>query len=356
MTTDAEALRETTDTQQPSNSDQAGFVVPEGQPPISKNQQKKLAKKQRFAANKIAMKIAEKAAKQADTARRRTEVQEKFAAMTGQEQEAWRLARQTKRQSRKSETEQKRSRLQQAMQSGQGIVIDLDFEKQMTENEIKSLCSQLQYCYSSNTHAVVPCHLYFTSLQGRIVEQAGRQLSGLENWHISREQQPYIDVFQDRKADLVYLTADSPNELSELDSSKLYIIGGIVDRNRHKNICFRKAESQGIQTAKLPIEAYIKLASSRVLTVNHVVEILLSWLECKDWKEAFFKVIPTRKRAAESAADKAAEADAQEDVSDGQVQEQAEQTVEQTISTALDAHVQMCEHSEAPAEKRVRTE
>ncbi len=51
------------------------------------------------------------------------------------------------------------------MQSGQGIVIDLDFDQQMTETEIKSLCGQLQYCYSSNTHAVVPCHLYFTSLQ-----------------------------------------------------------------------------------------------------------------------------------------------------------------------------------------------
>ena len=109
-------------------------------PVLSKNQQKKLAKKERqvcvadlphvlthkcgaispltccdrFAANKAAIKAAEKAAKQADTAKRREEVQQKFAAMTEEERDVWRSERQAKRQNRKSETGEKRLRLQQA--------------------------------------------------------------------------------------------------------------------------------------------------------------------------------------------------------------------------------------------------
>ena len=51
---------------------------------------------------------------------------------------------------------------------------------------------------------------------------------------ISRDARPYEEIFAARRESLVYLTADSPNELTELRAEDVYIVGGIVDRNRHK--------------------------------------------------------------------------------------------------------------------------
>ena len=70
------------------------------------------------------------------------------------------------------------------------------------------------------------------------------------------------------------MTADSPNVITELDINDVYIIGGIVDRNRYLNLTFDKAKKEGIRHAKLPIGDYMKLQSSAVLTVNHVVDIM----------------------------------------------------------------------------------
>ncbi|KAI4760343.1 hypothetical protein E4T52_04099 [Aureobasidium sp. EXF-3400] len=97
------------------------------------------------------------------------------------------------------------------------------------------------------------------------------------------------------QAETIYLSADSDYTLTELKPFSTYIIGGLVDKNREKGICAARAAAAGVKTARLPIGDYLAMASRKVLTTNHVHEIMLKWLECGDWGEAFMKVIPKRK-------------------------------------------------------------
>ncbi len=96
---------------------------------------------------------------------------------------------------------------------------------------------------------------------------------------------------------IVYLSSESEHTLEQLSPNTSYIIGGIVDKNRHKGLCYKRACALGIPTAKLPIGEYMTMQSRTVLAVNHVVEIMLKWLLKGDWGEAFLEVIPKRKEA-----------------------------------------------------------
>ena len=98
-------------------------------------------------------------------------------------------------------------------------------------------------------------------------------------------------------SDVVYLTSESPYTLQRLEPHTSYVIGGLVDRNREKGLCYRRARELGIRTARLPIGQFMVMQSRQVLATNHVVEIMVRWLECEDWGEAFMAVIPKRKGA-----------------------------------------------------------
>jgi hypothetical protein len=50
---------------------------------------------------------------------------------------------------------------------------------------------------------------------------------------------------------------------------EVYIIGGLVDHNRLKGFSFKKASTQGIATAKLPVNQYIERFANISLNVNH---------------------------------------------------------------------------------------
>ncbi|PPD66998.1 hypothetical protein GOBAR_AA25362 [Gossypium barbadense] len=266
---------------------------------LSKNAQKKLLKQQKYEAKKAEKKAQMKEQKQRDAERKRKEWEEKLAALPEDERlkliDSRKELRRERMEKRSEERGQKIQRLTQAKETGQNIVVDLEFSHLMTHSEIHSLVQQIMYCYAVNGRCSSPAHIWLTGCEGEMETQLQR-LPGFDKWIIEKENQSYIKAFSDRKDDLVYLTADSETVLHELDPTKVYIVGGLVDRNRWKGITMKKAEEQGIHTAKLPIGAYMKMSSSQVLTVNQVIEILLKFLETKDWKDSFFQVIPQRKR------------------------------------------------------------
>ncbi|KAL4723379.1 tRNA (guanine(9)-N(1))-methyltransferase [Fusarium chlamydosporum] len=220
------------------------------------------------------------------------------------------------------------------------LIFDCDFEQYMREKEIISLGSQITRSYSENKNARYRTNIYVSNWNGKLAERFHQILDDKhKNWkgidfvegdfiecaEKAREQMKedhMIEPLQrslDEKSpwtrdekdplplpdpepeprteynDIVYLSSDSPYTLERLEPNTSYVIGGLVDKNREKGLCYKRARERGIRTARLPIGQYMVMQSRAVLTTNHVVEIMLKWLEYENWGEAFMSVIPKRK-------------------------------------------------------------
>ncbi|EAX06104.1 tRNA methyltransferase 10A [Homo sapiens] len=176
------------------------------------------------------------------------------------------------------------------------LIIDCSFDHLMVLKDIKKLHKQIQRCYAENRRALHPVQFYLTSHGGQLKKNMDENDKGWVNWkdiHIKPEH--YSELI--KKEDLIYLTSDSPNILKELDESKAYVIGGLVDHNHHKGLTYKQASDYGINHAQLPLGNFVKMNSRKVLAVNHVFEIILEYLETRDWQEAFFTILPQRKGA-----------------------------------------------------------
>ena len=210
------------------------------------------------------------------------------------------------------------------------IVLDCGFDDLMTDKERKSLAAQVTRCYSDNHKAPFRAHLAISSFGGSLKERFDGILSGhYSSWkgvhfldgdftEAISQARAWMEGPQGGKVagalvsssdcqsssnheknsslgETVYLTSDSSHTLSSLKPYSTYIVGGLVDRNRHKGMCYKRAMDREIRTAKLPIGEYMQMNSRFVLATNHVSEIMLRWLELGDWAKAFMRVVPKRK-------------------------------------------------------------
>ncbi|KAI1757537.1 tRNA-methyltransferase-domain-containing protein [Xylaria castorea] len=303
---------------------------------MSKSQLKKLKRRNKWEESREDRRLKRRDKRQERQARRRTERDEECAAAAAEGREPILTS---DRQRHKSQT---------GTRVPVAIIIDCQFEKYMHEAELISLSSQVTRCYSDNRGAQHPVHLYISSYGGFMKE---RNETLLENQHLKwkgirlcegeftevangakesmtgPEGDEMIDLLQqsssgesisraplvpansnrarsapipspeaeDVDKSIVYLTADSPYTLGRLEPNTCYVIGGIIDKNREKGLCYQIARRKNVRTAKLPIGEYMVMQHRHVLATNHVLEIMLKWLETGDWGTAFLSVIPTRK-------------------------------------------------------------
>lgn len=194
--------------------------------------------------------------------------------------------------------------------SGMELIIDCSFDDLMNDREIVSLSTQLTRAYATNKRANKYSEIQVIGFNKRLKErfENGLSNSNHKNWnHFNFIEEPaegdvkedlmtsdeYLKQLDPKKT--VYLTADTEEELETLEPGMTYIIGGIVDKNRYKDLCLNRANKFGIPTKKLPIDKYIKLNGRQVLTTAHVVQLMLSYMDTRDWAKSMESVLPQRK-------------------------------------------------------------
>jgi tRNA (guanine9-N1)-methyltransferase len=189
-----------------------------------------------------------------------------------------------------------------------GIVIDCQYDNLMSDRERASLSTQIALSYAANRRCACPSILGLSSLSGPTAEALTR-IGGFAEWRGVRTSSLPVDQLYTREQ-IVYLSADASGELETLDPTKVYVVGGLVDRNRHKGVSHARAVAMSVETARLPLSRYAVMPKgTTVLTVNQIVEILLE-LKCTgSWRQALLNVLPSRKQPDGAPADPACSED-----------------------------------------------
>ncbi|XP_050461530.1 tRNA methyltransferase 10 homolog A isoform X2 [Cataglyphis hispanica] len=159
------------------------------------------------------------------------------------------------------------------------VTIDLSFDELMIDKDIAKLTKQILRCYTLNRRATAPMQFSLTSFTGRSRADMERH-NGYEHWDVNFHTESYLNIYPKDK--IVYLTSESENVIDRLDHECVYVIGGLVDHNAHKGICYKLAKDAGVRHGRLPLDKFLRMKARKVLTIDH---------------EAFLRVLPERKNA-----------------------------------------------------------
>jgi len=193
-------------------------------------------------------------------------------------------------------------RVLNAIQHGQSLVFDFDYDQFMQKRECKFTADQFKDCYAYNKSNREPFNIHICNAKpnGMTLGYLHKFLPHMDtaNCLLNVHEASYLDMFPKEK--LVYLTPHCRQELGAFDHDAVYIVGGMVDKSNPAPFSLAKAKREGIKMAKLPLDQYIDWGCGhKSLTLDQMIRILLEAKNCGDWNAAF-KYVPIRKIKRES--------------------------------------------------------
>ncbi|OQV21183.1 putative tRNA methyltransferase 10-like protein B [Hypsibius exemplaris] len=192
-----------------------------------------------------------------------------------------------------------RNKLEGALRNGVKLVVDMSFSDIMSPKEIGQLASQINYMYSTNKKVEQPFCMHLCGLEkGTLLRsEVEKRCPGFDNYKIKVFEEHLETIFA--KEDLIYFSPDSPNILTEIDPTKVYVIGGLVDGTPKREVSLSRAAGIGCATARLPIKENMTRVTphgfNTILTLNQVYEIVMTFHATKSWDAALKNCVPQRK-------------------------------------------------------------
>ena len=235
--------------------------------------------------------------------RRKARKQQEWKSMTEEEKMERLDAKRKRRELEEKRKEEANAKTMYGSVHGMKICIDLSFNKIYKKDmEYTNVTKQLCYSWNANKsakHAVAVHLLNVDEDWKKLLEK-----QGFYSWkgvHI-HENKDILDVFNDHKDNIFYMTPDSENELTEKEfmenkNENIYILGGIVDRRIQKGLTLARANRLGIKHCKLPLNRLKDMSGRQCLNINAVFKMLLRFQdEDENWDDIMDQVIPNRNR------------------------------------------------------------
>lgn len=145
-----------------------------------------------------------------------------------------------------------------------------------------------------------PVALTVTSFTGALAAFATHM--GAAAWPINKHSESLLELYSPDS--IVLMSPDAQEPLTNIDPTKVYVIGGIVDKTVQKGLTMEFAAQHNLPAYRLPVKEYAQQlgmdfagANTRpILTAADVATALIEYNRTGDWGFALQAAVPSRKR------------------------------------------------------------